>query len=270
MRLRDKTAIITGSTSGLGHCCATLFAKEGAKVVVSGRDIQKGDSVVKEIRDAGGEAIFIKADVSLPEEVEGLVKGAVEHFGKLDIMVNNAGLGMLGRIEDTSVEMWDLIMNVNLRGVFLGCKYAIAEMLKAGRGSIVNISSVSGIEGGSSQIAYGASKGGVVLLTKSLAIDYAAMNIRVNCVCPGAMRTGMGPPPDFPGAEDMLKEWAACQPMGRISEDPTEVAYSVLFFASDECAFATGSVLAVDGGLTCGHKTDFFDNAAAMLKNLGG
>lgn len=270
MRLRDKTAIITGSTSGLGYCTAILFAKEGAKVVVSGRDVQKGEAVAKEIRDAGGEAIFIKADVSLPKEVEALVKAAVEHFGRLDIMVNNAGIEMLGRLEDVSVEMWDLVMEVNLRGVFLGCKYAITEMLKGGRGSIVNISSVAGIEGGSSQAAYAASKGGVVLLTKSLAIDYADVNIRVNCVCPGAMKTGMAPPPDFPGAAEMMKEWAAMQPMGRISEDPTEIAYSILFFASDESPFATGSVLTVDGGLTCGHKSAFFDDAAALLKNLRG
>jgi NAD(P)-dependent dehydrogenase (short-subunit alcohol dehydrogenase family) len=246
MRLQGKVALISGAAHGMGEVEATMFAKEGARVVVA--DILENDAqqVVAAIIKAGGEALCVRLDVTKEEDWQEVVTTTVARLGKLDILVNNAGISGTYTADLLSTEAWDRIMAINARGVFLGMKYAIPAMQKAGGGSIVNISSISGVVGQDyTHMAYNASKGAVRIMTKSAAVQYAKDGIRVNSVHPGvmpAMRTSKG------SAQPETRQRMLAQvPMGREGRRE-EVGYAVLFLASDEASYITGTELVVDGG----------------------
>jgi len=250
-RLDGKVTLVTGATSGIGRATAILFADEGCKVVVVGRRRDKGEELVNSIGKRGGDAYYVQADVSKATDCERMVRTAVEKYGRLDIVFNNAGIIHVARVTDTSEADWDRVIDVNLKGVFLVSKYAIPEMLKAGGGSIVNTGSIYGNLGAGSYTAYCASKGGVLNLTRALAMEYADKNIRINCVSPGSVMTEMleqeiriwgGNNP-----EEQKEKFAQMQPNRRIAS-PEEVAKVVLFLASDDASFMTGANVDVDGG----------------------
>jgi cyclopentanol dehydrogenase len=247
-RLVGKVALISGGARGQGAVEAQLFAREGARVVFGDILHTAGQQVEAEIRAQGGAATYVHLDVTREQDWQQAVATAESNYGKLDVLVNNAGIVIRGSIEETSVAEWDRIMAVNMKGVFLGTKYAIPAMRRAGGGSIINISSGAGIAPQpNTSAAYAATKGGVRLFTKSTAIQHARDNIRCNSVHPGPIDTPMlhGPQPDPAALEAMLGRI----PLGRVgtSED---IAYGVLYLASDEAAFVTGSELVIDGGRT--------------------
>ena len=249
MRLTGKVAIITGAASGLGRASAKLFAEQGASVVVADRDEAGGLETVTQIRDTGGQAEFIETDVAVADDVAAMVAKAVTCFGKLDVLFNNAGIAIRKPVADLSEDEWDRCIDTNLKGVFLGSKSAIPEMMRGGGGSIINTASIYGVVGGRTRAAYSASKGGIVNLTRSMALDYASQNIRVNCICPGFVETPLlkkilGTEAEFQALVDM-------HPMGRLGR-PIETAYAAVYLASDEAAFTTGIALPVDGGYTAG------------------
>lgn len=253
MRLQDKVAIITGSGSGIGRATALLFGREGARVMSVDLIGDTAEATAGEIRDGGGQADSLQADVSVAADVERMINTTVERFGRLDVLVNNAGIEVSMPIVQVPEEMWDRLIDVNLKGVFLGCKYAIPQMLKQGGGAIINTASIAGLRGFATLGTYSASKGGVVLLTKTLAVEYAPFNIRINCVCPGMIRTpmlerGLTAVPNPEEARELIRQ---VHPMGRIGE-PEEVARGILFLASDEASFITGVPLPIDGGVYAG------------------
>jgi len=247
MRLQGKVALISGGARGMGAEEAKLFAREGAKVVIGDVLEEEGRRTEAEINETGAECIFVRLDVTDETQWGNAVSKAVSQFGRLDILVNNAGIARVSNVEDTSEAEWDLVMGINAKGVFLGTKAAIPAMRKAGGGSIVNISSIAGLVGGRTS-AYGASKGAVRLLTKSTAIQYAAEGIRANSVHPGVIESPMTVPIML-DTEEGREQAAARHPLGRIGQ-PQDIAYGVLFLASDESSFMTGSELVIDGGLT--------------------
>lgn len=250
-RVKGKVAIITGGAGGLGKAHALLLAKEGARVVVTDTDDAQGKKVADEINKQGGEAIFIKHDVSKEIEWNRVISETLERFGKLDILVNNAGVNLWKRIEDTSLEEWRWLMSVNLDGVFLGTKYAMGAMKRSGGGSIINISSVAGIVGTLDTSAYHASKGGVRIFTKAAALECSKAgydyNIRVNSVHPGVIKTRMVE--ELLNDEEKRKTALSWHPIGHFGE-PEDIAYGVLYLASDESKFITGAELVIDGGWT--------------------
>ncbi|MDT0295890.1 SDR family NAD(P)-dependent oxidoreductase [Mesonia ostreae] len=244
--LKDKVAIITGAGSGLGKETAHLFAKEGAKVIVSDIDVDAANEVVKAIEKEGGTAFFIKADTSNPEHMEQLVKKTVDKYGGLHIAVNNAGIGgPQEALADYPVDGWEKIIGINLSGVFYGIKYQIPAMKKSGSGSIINMSSILGQVGSAGAAGYVAAKHGVVGLTKTTAVDYAKDNIRVNAVGPGYVYTNLVNE-DAMGKEG-IKDLESKHPMGRLGE-PKEIAEMCLFLASDKASFCTGDYYPVNGG----------------------
>jgi cyclopentanol dehydrogenase len=245
MRLEGKVALISGAAGGQGAAEARMFAGEGAKVILADVMDQKGTSVAAEIREAGGDALFVHLDVTDESEWDAAVQMAVTTYGKLDILVNNAGIWRGGQVLETSSEHWDDIFAVNAKGVFLGTKAAIPEMRKAGGGSIINISSIASLVGGRGSTAYAASKGAVRIFSKSTAIQYASEGIRANSIHPGAIDVNMGQFND-PGSRE---RWISATPLGRIAS-PQAIAYGALYLASDESSFVTGSELVIDGGLT--------------------
>ncbi len=247
MRLEGKVALISGGARGMGAKEARMFAQEGAKVVVGDVLEDEGRQTEAAINESGGECVFVRLDVTDESAWEQAVGIAIKQFGKLDILVNNAGIARINNVENTSADEWDLVMDINAKGVFLGTKAAIPAMREAGGGSIVNISSIAGIAGGRTS-AYAASKGAVRLLTKSTAIQYARDGIRCNSVHPGVIESPMTLPIML-DTEAGREESAARHPMGRIGQ-PEDIAYGVLFLASDEASFMTGSELVIDGGLT--------------------
>ena len=243
MRLKDKVAIVTGANSGIGRAVAEKFVSEGAKVVFS--DINGDESSVSEFGEA---AIFVRCDVTKSKEVDELVAKAVEKFGKLDIIVNNAGIGGLGGIVDVTDESWNKTIEINLSGVMYGMRAAAKEMKKnAAGGSIINTSSILGSVGFEGAIAYCAAKGGVVQLTRSGALDLAKDKIRANAVAPGFIETGMTK--DVLAASEFNKFVISSTPLGYVGE-PADIANAVLYLASDESRYVTGTVLFVDGGWT--------------------
>lgn len=251
MRLKGKVALITGGTSGIGEATALLFSQEGAQVAIAGRSVERGQKLVRKIEAAGGHAIFLACDVRCAEHCRRAVDATLHTFGRLDVLFNNAGVYYPHTALDCTEEEWDLQMDVNLKGAFLMSKFALPGMIAQGSGAIINNSSGWGLVGGDSAVAYCASKGGMVLLTKAMAIDHGRQGIRVNCICPGDVDTPMLPE----DARMRGLKWqdymagAANRPMGRIGT-PEEIAKAVLFLASDDSSFITGTALAVDGGGT--------------------
>lgn len=245
--LDGKVALVTGAASGIGRQSALAFARAGAKVVVSDVTVDAGEETVSMIKKAGGEAFFVKADVSKAADVNALVAKAVEKYGKLDCAHNNAGIeGAPCPIMDCTEENWDKTIAVNLTGVFLCCKAEIAQMLKQGGGAIVNTASVAGLVGFGGLPAYTSSKHGVNGLTKQVALDYAKENIRINSVCPGVIQTPMID--RFTGGDpEALKAFAAMEPVGRLGQ-PEEIADAVVYLCTDQASFITGINLPVDGG----------------------
>ncbi|MDO8612810.1 MAG: SDR family NAD(P)-dependent oxidoreductase [Dehalococcoidia bacterium] len=191
MRLKDKVALVTGAASGIGRATAALFGREGAKVMCADIDAEGAERIARQIADGGGEAASVQADVSVAADVEGMVRATVERWGRLDVLVNNAGIYFVLPLTQVPEEEWDRLIDINLKGVFLGCKYAIPQMVSQGKGVIVNTASIAGLRGAANWTTYCASKGGVVQLTKALAVELARLTVRVNCVCPGIIDTGM-------------------------------------------------------------------------------
>jgi NAD(P)-dependent dehydrogenase (short-subunit alcohol dehydrogenase family) len=247
-RMDGKVALISGGARGQGAAEARLFAQEGAKVVIGDLLDVDGMRVAAEIAELGGEAVYVHLDVTREEDWQSAVQAAVSAFGKLDVLVNNAGIWRRGRVEDTTVEDWDAVQNVNSKGVFLGAKAAIPEMRKAGGGSVINISSTAGLVGGPRSTAYTASKGAVRLFTKAAAIQYAGEGIRSNSIHPGPIDTEMIQQV-WQGEDNSREESIARTPLGRVGT-VDDIAYGALFLASDESSFMTGSELVIDGGST--------------------
>jgi NAD(P)-dependent dehydrogenase (short-subunit alcohol dehydrogenase family) len=249
MRLRDKVAIITGGASGIGRACAILFAKEGARVVVGDIDADGGQGTIRLIRDAGHTAKFVATDVTAAGDAQRLVREAMDAFGAVHVAVFNAGIIRYGTVVDTPEEVWDRVVDVNLKGIFLSAKYVIPAMIASGGGSIVNTSSAAGLVGAANQCAYDAAKAGVVNLSRQMALDYAPANIRVNCLVPGGIDTPMSRAfiaERHVRLEDVARNWGALKRFGTAEE----VARAALFLASDEASFITGAPLVVDGGFT--------------------
>ena len=254
MRLEGKVALITGAAAGVeselmgfGGAAARLFAREGAKVVLADVKVEQGEASASEIRELGGDAIFVKLDVTSDEDWQNAIKATLDAYGRLDVVINNAGTSAPANVEDTTVDMWDGQMDVHAKGVFLGTKYAIPEMRKVGGGSIINTSSIYGLVGSPGSTAYHAAKGAIRLFSKAAAVQYAPDGIRVNSIHPGFMRTPM----TRPRYEDSVRHSELLEriPMGRMGT-ADEIAYGMLYLASDESAFVTGSELVIDGGVT--------------------
>jgi len=247
-KMEGKVALVTGGGSGIGRATALAFARHGAKVVVADMNVEGGNETIRLIKETGGDAIFIKCDVSKAIEVETMVNKAVQTFGHLDYAFNNAGIeGLRTPIVDYQEEIWDRVISINLTGVWLCMKYEIPQMLKQGRGAIVNTSSAAGLIGIPGSTAYTASKHGVIGLTKTVALEYAKAGIRVNAVCPGAFYTPMldRMVKNYP---DMEKWYQEGHPMGRLG-NPEELAMAVVWLCL-EPSFITGVAIPVDGGLT--------------------
>ncbi len=251
MRLLGKVAVITGGTSGIGEATALLFANEGASVAITGRNEERGRAAVAKIVAGGGKALFISTDVRKADDCRRAVDDTLRAFGKIDVLFNNAGVFYPHTILDCTEEEWDMQMDVNLKGTFLMSKFVLPGMIARGSGVIVNNSSGWGLVGGDKAVAYCASKGGVVLLTKAMAVDHGRQGIRVNCVCPGDVDTPMLPEDARLRGLKWEDYLAGCanRPMGRIGT-VEEIAKAVLFLASEESSFMTGAALVVDGGGT--------------------
>ena len=246
-KLEGRAAIVTGAASGIGRVTAMLLAEEGAAVVVTDRDEAHGQDTVREILRRGGTAFFMRTNVCKADDVGAMVRTAVDRYGRLDVLFNNAGInGEPAPTAECTLENWERVIRVNLKGVFLGMKYAIPEMLKNGRGSIINNASVMGMVGLANAPAYCTSKGGVIQLTKAMALEYAQQGIRVNAICPGLIWTeGMK---RFVAPDEEIRErLQESEPMGRFGT-PEEIARMVLFLASDDSSFCTGGTYLVDGG----------------------
>ena len=247
MRLENKVVLISGGAKGMGAVEAKLFAKEGAKIVIGDLLEAEGKRVEAEINETGGECFFVPLDVTEEDQWEKAVAATVGRFGKLDVLVNNAGIYRSHPVEDTTSDEWDQVMDINAKGVFLGAKYSIPAMRKAGGGSIINISSVAGLVGNAFSSAYNASKGAVRLFTKSTAIQYASDGIRSNSIHPGVIETDMTA--EAIANVRFKKERLDPTPLSRLGQ-PEDVAYGALYLASDESSFVTGAELVIDGGWT--------------------
>lgn len=250
-RLADKVALITGGGTGIGRACALAFAREGARVALAGRRMDPLARVAAEIERAGGEALAVTCDVTQAEETAQMIRNTVERFGKLNVLVNNAGAVEPGTAEETSEEQFDRILAVNVKGTFLASRAAIPELRRQGGGSIINLSSIYGTVGGKRRVAYSAAKGGITLMTRSMALDHGPENIRVNCICPTLVET--------PLVEELLAEQpdpaayramrTARIPLGRLGR-PEDIAELAVYLASDESSWMTGAALPLDGGET--------------------
>jgi NAD(P)-dependent dehydrogenase (short-subunit alcohol dehydrogenase family) len=254
-RLDDKVALITGGASGMGKLASQLFAREGAKVVLTDVADEAGEAVAAAIRDGGAQAAYVHADVSRASDAEAMVRFAVDTFGGLTILYNNAGVfpERDGSVTETPEEVWDLTIGINLKGVYLGCRYGIPAMIQSGGGAIVNVASFVALMGAATpQIAYTASKGGVLSMTREIAVEFARQGVRANALCPGPIET--------PLLQELLADPARRQrrlvhiPMGRFGQ-AEEIAKAALFLASDESSYMTGAALVVDGGITAAYVT---------------
>ncbi len=245
MRLQNKIAIITGAGSGIGRGMALAFVKEGDKVVVADWSEQGGKETVEQIRKIKGEAVFVKTDVSKATDIDKMTKTCLDEFSRIDILVNNAGIVKFGPLHETPEKDWDAVLNVNLKSVFLACKKIIPEMIEQGQGKIINIASIAGLVGFENIGPYCAAKGGIIALTREMALEYAKSKINVNCIAPGVIKTAM--------TKDMLNDPAQKQgletqtPYPRLGETE-DIAMAAVYLASGESDFVTGHVLVVDGG----------------------
>lgn len=256
MRLMEKTAVITGAGSGIGRASALLFAAEGARVAVADVREEHGMQTAADIRAAGGEALFVRCDVTVPEEAEELARQTAEAYGRIDILFNNAGISSVGALHEADPETWDRVMSVNVRGVYLGCRAVLPYMMERKSGSIINMSSGIAEIGVARRAAYSASKGAVLALTKAMQVDYAPYGIRVNALLPGTILTPfvegyLQQAEDREAAVASIKRRQLSGELGR----PEDVARAALFLASDEAGFVLGSPLYVDGGLVFGKNT---------------
>lgn len=251
MKLKDRVALVTGGGSGIGQASAKLFAAEGAKVVVVDWKRESGEATVRAIQEKGLEAEFCYADVSKAKDVEMMIADTMARFGQLNILFNNAAVQIMSQLVDTSEETWDRVHSVNLKGVFLCCKFAIPMMIRSGGGSIINMSSVLGLVGDPDLAAYCAAKGGVIALTRAAALTYGPNGIRVNCICPGDVETPLLK--DYfdkdPNPLKLRQEVSAKYALRRVAS-PEEIARTAVFLASADSSFVTGSTVVVDGGLT--------------------
>jgi NAD(P)-dependent dehydrogenase (short-subunit alcohol dehydrogenase family) len=254
-RLDGKVALITGAASGMGKIAGSLFSQEGARVVLADVADEVGQAAAEEIAGSGGEAAYVHADVSRADDVQALVRTAMQRFGSLSVLYNNAGIfpGDDGSVTETTEAVWDRVMNINLKGVFLGCKYGIPAMLESGGGSIINVASFVALRGAATpQIAYTASKGGVLAMTREIAVEFARRGIRANSLCPGPIET--------PLLAELLADPARRErrlvhiPMGRFGK-AEEIVNAALFLASDESSYLTGATFVVDGGITAAYVT---------------
>jgi NAD(P)-dependent dehydrogenase (short-subunit alcohol dehydrogenase family) len=247
-RLAGKSAVITGAAKGIGRATADVFAEEGARIIGTDIDADGLDRLRADLEVRGAECATVVGDVSKPDDARRMIAAAVERYGRIDILVANAGVIPLGSITESGPDDWDSVMAVDGRGMFLTCKYAIEAMLESGGGSIVCLSSISGMAGQSRQSTYGPAKFVATGLTKHLAVEWAHKGIRVNAVAPGTIWTErVRSLPDEPGGTEYIEEIKKQHPMGRLGE-PEEVARAIAFLASDEASFITGAILAVDGG----------------------
>jgi NAD(P)-dependent dehydrogenase (short-subunit alcohol dehydrogenase family) len=253
MRLAGKVALITGGTSGIGEATAILFAREGAAVTITGRSEERGRKVVEQIQSGDGRALFVRADVRVAEDCRRAVDETLSAFGRLDVLFNNAGVFVANDTVDCSEEEWDEQVDASLKGTFLMSKFALPTMIAQGSGSIINCGSGWGLVGGDRAVAYCAAKGGVIVMTRAMAMDHGPQGVRVNCVCPGDTVTPM----EHKDAAHRGMTWeeyvagASARPLGRMGE-PDEIARAALFFACDESSFVTGAALPVDGGGVAG------------------
>lgn len=249
MRLAGKVALITGSAQGIGKGCAKLFAREGAKVVVVDIDDEKGRQTVAEIREDGGEAAFVHADVEREAEVQNMIAFAVERYGRLNVLMNNAYWSKGGTVVDLDCADWDKSVNVMVRAIYLGSKYAIPHLVEAGGGSIVNTASVHGYLAASHSAVYEASKAAVINLSRQIAVDFGPRGIRCNAICPGWIITERGEE-SLKSRPEVYEKASRVYPVRRPGR-PVDIAYGALYLASDESTFVTGTTLVIDGGLTC-------------------
>lgn len=254
MRLADKICIITGSGSGIGQSSAYLFAQEGATVIVNDLDSQKGNETVEHIRSTGGKADFIRADVTNPAEVEELVKQVITKYGRIDVLFNNAGISGVGALHEIEPDAWDRVMSINIKGVYLPSKYVLPHMMEQQFGSIINMSSCIAEIGLARRASYAATKGAVLALTKSMQVDYASYNIRVNALLPGTIMTPFVENylrTSYDDPEQAIASLKSRQLSGDLGR-PDDVAKAALFLASDDSKFMMGSPLYIDGGVVFG------------------
>jgi NAD(P)-dependent dehydrogenase (short-subunit alcohol dehydrogenase family) len=251
MRFQGNVAAVTGGAAGIGQATAVAFAREGAAVAIVDKDQAQGEVVANEIKEQGGDVLVVPTDIALENEVQRMVDEVTRRWGRLDILVNNAGIYYQADVVDTPSDVWDNILAVNLSGAFLCTKYAVPVMIGGGGGVVINIASEAGLVGIKGQVAYNVSKGGMIALTRSCAVDLAERGIRVNCVCPGTsdtplVREAVNRAPDPATARRALEE---VRPLNRLGK-PEEIAAAILYLASSEAGYATGAILSVDGGYT--------------------
>lgn len=251
MRFEDKVALVTGASLGIGHAAAIAFAREGAHVALASRNVERGRAAEQDVRATGGDGHFIRSDVSVEDDVRALVREVVDRWGRLDVLVNNAGVYVQADAVETSLDEWNRVLATNLTGAFLCTRYAVPEMVRTGGGVIINVSSEAGLVGIAGQVAYNVSKGGMLALTQSCAVDFADRGIRVNAVCPGTTVTPLVQEAvnRAPNPEAARRRLEQIRPLDRLGT-PDEIASAILYLASDEAAYATGSILTMDGGYT--------------------
>ena len=245
MRLKDRVAVVTGGANGIGEAYSVGMAKEGARVVIADVDQEAGERVIQEIKKAGGEGIFVRTDVSRKEDVENMVAETIKAYGKLDIIVNNAGILFTAPVEETTEEMWDKLLAVNVKGLFFCAQAAAKEMKKQKKGKIINISSIAAIGGQAGLCAYSATKGAVLTITRVFALELVSDNIQVNAILPGTTDTGMAKA--AMADPEWTRQVTASIPMGRLGKTK-DLLGAVLYFASDDSDYCTGQTLIVDGG----------------------
>jgi NAD(P)-dependent dehydrogenase (short-subunit alcohol dehydrogenase family) len=250
-KLENKVAVVTAGGSGIGAATVRRFAREGAAVVIADLSGSRAEQVRSEVAAAGGRAVTIKMDVADPQAIEATIKLALDSFGRLDVLFNNAGMAEVSLIHETTLESWERVIAVTLTGTFLGLKYAIPIMRRQGGGAIINTASISGMHGDYGMASYNAAKSGVINLTRTAALENAKHNIRVNCVCPGGINTRVAQILGKGRADEWRRTMGAAHPIGRMGE-PDEIANTVTFLASDEASFITGSSFVADGGVTAG------------------